>query len=135
MKVLGVNATAGKLWFCLVDDNGAHETEPGWLELRDGTQAGYAMQAFQSECNHMLTALSPARIVILDMETGGRTPKISGLRSRCTAETLLALCAVNMGVACVRLPRATLRSRLAIPRKGALTDHVNQVFSAPVGAH
>lgn len=135
MLILGVNATAGKLWLSLVDDSGAQETDPAWLELREGTQAGYAMQAFQSECIHMLTALSPDRVVILDMETGGRTPKISDLRNRFSAETLLAFIAADMGVACVRLSRATLRSRLALPRKGGLADHVGEIFSVPVEAH
>jgi hypothetical protein len=135
LRVLGVNATAGKLWLCLVDDNGPQETEPGLLELRAGIQAGYAIKAFQDECNHMLTALSPDHIVILDMETGGRNLKIADMRSRFAAETLLAVCAADMGLTCVRLARATLRSRLAIPRTGALANHVDSIFSAPVGTN
>ena len=135
MRFLGVNAAGGKLWLCLVDDHGAAETEPAWLELRDGPHAGYAIAAFRDECVHVLTALAPDRVVILDMEPGGRVPKVADLRTRFTAETLLASCAVDAGVTCVRLARATLRSRLGLPRKGGVADHVTSVFDTPVGKH
>ncbi|WP_370944744.1 hypothetical protein AB5J62_37300 [Amycolatopsis sp. cg5] len=135
MRVLGVNAAGGKLWLCLVDDSGVLETEPTCLELRDGPQAGYAIVAFRDECVHALTALSPNRVVILDMEPGGRVPKVADMRTRFTAEALLASCAVDAEVTCVRLARATLRSRLGLPRKGAVADHVASVFDTPVGKY
>ena len=68
------------------------------------------------------------------MEQGGR-PRIADLRSRFSAEALLALSAADAGVTCVRLSRATLRARLRLPRTGAVADHVASVFAAPVGKH
>jgi hypothetical protein len=133
LRVLGVNAAAGKLWLCMVDDGGPAETEPAFLELRDGPHAGYAIAAFRDECVHALTALSPDRVVILDMEQGGPASKVADLRTRFTAETLLASCAVDATVTCVRLARATLRSRLGLPRRGSIADHVASVFDVPVG--
>jgi hypothetical protein len=130
-----VNATAGKLWLCLVDKHGALETEPSSLELRDGPHAGYAIKAFQNECVHALTALKPDQVVILDMEAGPRVPKVADMRTRFTAETLLASCAVDAGVTCVRLARATLRARLGLPRAGGLADHVASIFDKPVGKY
>lgn len=135
MKVLGVNTATGKQWLCLLDKDGALETEPGWLELRDGPHAGYAVTAFRDECVHALTALAPDRVVILDMETGGRFPKVADMRARFTAEALLTSCAVDAGATCVRLARATLRSRLGLPRTGGLAGHVTRVFDTPVGAY
>ena len=135
MRVLGVNAASGKLWLCLVEDDEALETEPGWLELRAGSDAGYAMTAFRNECVHALKALAPDRVVILDLESGGRAPRVADLRARFTAETLLVSCAVEADVACGRLARATVRSRLALSRRGSLADHVTSVFGAPVGTN
>ncbi len=135
LRVLGVNATGGKLWLCLVDDGDALETEPACLELREGLQAGYGIAAFRDECTHALTAISPDRVVLLDMEPGGRVPKVVDMRARFTAEALLASCAVDAGVTCVRLARATLRSRLDLPRKGSIAEHVTKVFDNPVGSY
>jgi hypothetical protein len=128
-----VNAAGHKLWLCLVKDDEAFETEPNCVELRAGPNAGYAMTAFRSECVHTLNALAPDRVVILDMEPGGRVPKMADLRARFTAETLLVSCAVEAEVTCVRLARATLRSRLSLPRKGGVADHATSVFDTPVG--
>jgi hypothetical protein len=130
-----VNAAGGKLWLCLVDDHGALRAEPEFLELRAGPHAGYAITAFREECVHTLTALSPDRVVILDMEPGGRIPKVADLRTRFTAETLLASSAVDAEVTCVRLARATLRSRLGLPRTGGVADHATSVFDTPVGKY
>jgi hypothetical protein len=135
LNVLGVNAVGGKLWLCLVNEEGAQETEPACVELRTGSQAGYAIEAFRAESVHALKALSPDRVVVLDLEAGGRVPKIADMRTRFSAEALLASVAVDAGVPCVRLARATLRSRLGLPRKGGLSDHVTQVFPASVGTH
>lgn len=135
MRVLGVNAAGGKLWLCIVDDDGASDTQPVSLELREGLDAGYAIAAFRDECVHALTALSPDRVVILDMEPGGRVPKVADLRTRFTAETLLASCAVDARVTCVRITRATLRSRLGLPRTGGVADHVTSIFDTPAGKH
>jgi hypothetical protein len=135
LRVLGVNAVSGKLWLCLVDDHGVTETEPFLLELRDGPQAGYAIAAFRNESVHALTALRPDRVVLLDMEPGGQIPKVADVRARFTAEALLASCALDAGVACVRLARPTLRTRLGLPRKGGLADHVSSIFDTPVGKH
>jgi hypothetical protein len=135
LKVLGVNAVAGKLWLCLVSEDGALETEPACLELRTGAQAGYDIESFRAECIHALKALSPNRVVILDLEAGGRVPKIADLRTRFTGEALLVSCAVDAGVLCVRLARATLRSRLGLPRTGGIADHVTQVFAVPAGKY
>jgi hypothetical protein len=38
-------------------------------------------------------------------------------------------------VTCVRLARATLRSRLDLPRTGGIADHVTSVFDTPVGKY
>ena len=130
-----MNAVGGKLWLCLVNEDGALETEPASLELRTGSQAGYAIEAFRAECVHALKALSPNRVVILDLEAGGRVPKVADMRTRFTAEALLVSCAVDAGVPCVRLARATLRSRLGLPRTGGIADHVAQVFTAPAGKY
>lgn len=57
------------------------------------------------------------------------------MRTRIAGETLLALCAVDAGVPCVRLARPTLRARLGLPRAGSVADHVTCVFDTPVGPH
>jgi hypothetical protein len=84
LRVPGVNAAGGKLWLCPVNEDGVLETEPGCLELRDGPHAGYAIAAFRDECVHALTALSPDRVVILDMEPGGRVRKVADILTRST---------------------------------------------------
>lgn len=130
-----MNAAAGKLWLCLVSDDGAMVTEPGWLELHEGHQAGYDITAFRDECAHALTALVPERVVILEMETGGRPPKVADMRNRFTAETMLTSCAIDAEMPCVRLARATVRSRLGLPRAGTLVSHVTRVFETPIGKY
>jgi hypothetical protein len=135
LRFLGVNATGAKLWLCLVGDDGVMTTEPGWLELHEGHQAGYAMTAFREECAQALTALAPDRVVILEMETSGRVPKVADMRNRFTAETILTSCAIDAEMTCVRLARATVRSRLCLPRAGALASHVTSVFETPIGKY
>lgn len=135
LKVLGVNAAGTRLWLSLMNVDRVLEPDPAWVELHEGTEAGYAMTSFQSDCRHALTASSPDRVVILDMEQVGKGPTVTALRTRFTAEALLASCAVEQGIRCVRLARGTLRSRLSLPRKGKLASHVGLVFEIAVGPH
>lgn len=135
VTVLGVNGSAGTLWLCLVEGERALETDPGRLELHDGPEAGYAIGSFRDECTRVLKALSPDRLVILDMEQTRQAPKVADLRARFTAEALLAAAAIDAGLPCVRLARATVRSRLGLPRAGKLADHVPIVFAAPTGTY
>lgn len=131
-----MNTAGGSLWFCLVDGDRALDTEPVSLELRSGSQAGYAITAFRDECAQALAVLSPDRVVILDMEgSGQRRLKVADMRTRFTAETLLASCAVDAGIICVRLSRAKLRSLLGLPREGAVSDYAASVFDAPAGTY
>jgi hypothetical protein len=135
VTVLGVHGSGSTLWLCLVEDERALETDPGRLELREGLEAGYAIGSFRDECTRTLKALAPDRIAILDMEQSRQVPKIADMRARFTAEALLAACAIDAGLPCVRLPRATVRSRLGLPRSGKLADHVSLVFDAPTGTY
>lgn len=132
MKVLGVNPAAGKLWLCLVDGERAIASEPDFLELHDGIEAGYGITAFRGESERALTAVRPDRVVLLDMESSAKLTTAT-LRGRFTAEALLAAAAADAGITCTRLPRPTLRARLDLPRSGKLVDHVTAVFATPVG--
>lgn len=116
VKALGVNGSTSTLWLCLVDGEQALETNPTSLELRAGHEAGYAFGAFRDECTHALKALSPDRVVILDMEQTRQVPKVADMRARFTAEALLATCAIDAGLPCLRMPRPTLRARLSLRR-------------------
>ncbi|WP_285551438.1 hypothetical protein [Actinoplanes regularis] len=130
-----MNGSTSTLWLCLVEGEQALETNPTSLELRPGPEAGYAFNSFRDECTHVLKALSPDRVVILDMEQTRQVPKVADMRARFTAEALLATCAIDAGMPCLRLPRPTLRARLGLPKTGKLADHVPSVFDTSVGTY
>lgn len=132
LRCLGVNAAQGRLWLCLVHDDKPIETSPESMSLLEGQQAGYDLIAFQRECLRVLSRLSPGLVVILEPET---TAKLSyrATRDRLAAETILALAAAEAGIECQRSARASLRSRLEVPRSGSLKDHVPSVVPQPVG--
>ena len=133
MKVLGVNAAQASLWLCVVDGDVPEDTDPSNLTLRAGVACGFALLAFHGECVRVLTRLAPDRIVILDPEPVASLK--ASARSRFAAEALLAFAAEQAEISCVRIARATARSRLQLGQKGPLKDHVRSVLPEPAGPH
>lgn len=133
--MLGGHFGAGKMWLCLVDaEEGPVVTEPAFLELRDGEEAGYAMSDFHRECVHAITVLAPGRVVLLDPEPTGQAT-VANLRARFTAETLLARAAVELTLPVSRLARSTVRARLQLDRKGSFAERAGEVYPDKVGTH
>lgn len=91
------------------------------------------LRVMQTDIERMLAEVRPDRVRILMPE---QTYKDSYVRiaPRVTFETLMRLACVGTHVPVEMLHRASARSRLGVPRKGRLEDHIPAV-AEPVGRY
>jgi hypothetical protein len=87
----------------------------------------------QTDIERVLAEVRPDQIRILMPE---QTYKDSYARiaPRVTLETLVRLACVRAGLPVEMLHRASARSRLGLPRKGRLEDHIPKV-AEPIGKY
>jgi hypothetical protein len=91
------------------------------------------LSAMQTDIERVLAEVRPDQIRILMPE---QTYKDSYARiaPRVTLETLVRLACVRAGLPVEMLHRASARSRLGLPRKGRLEDHIPKV-AEPIGKY
>jgi hypothetical protein len=91
------------------------------------------LTAMQADIERMLAEVRPDHVRILMPE---QTYKDSygRIAPRVTLETLMRLACVRGGLPVEMLHRASARSRLGVPRRGKLEDHMPQV-TEPVGRY
>jgi hypothetical protein len=91
------------------------------------------LTAMQTDIERMLAEVRPDRIRIL-MPEQTYNDSYARIAPRVTLETLMRLACVRAGLPVEMLHRASARSRLGVPRKGRLEDHMPQV-TEPVGKY
>lgn len=129
-----MNPTANGMWLACADDGQLVPISPHSLALPSGLESGEKLSALLAECERVLRALAPGRVVVLDPEATARFT-FKAARARVTGETLLALAAAKSSVPYEKLSRAGLRSRLSLGRANKLVELVPQVVNEPLSPH
>lgn len=134
MRSLGVNPAGGVLWLACAEAGRVLDLSPYSVSLASGLEASESLIAFVEESERVLRDLAPDRVLLLDPETNAKFA-FSAVRVRVTGETLFAFAAAKAGVACERLTRPTVRTRLSLPRSGSLESHVGTCVPSPLAPH
>lgn len=126
MRTLGVNGAGASLYLAVAQDGVILDVAPYIFAEPSGLAACDRLPALRDRAEKTVKSLGVERVRILDPEVTYKAAAVS-LLDRIALETVFALGAADAGVDCERLPRPTLRSLLALPKKGALIDLVTGV--------
>jgi hypothetical protein len=136
LNVLGVNCTTTRAFLVVADDG---EPKPGGVEFIEATaldKSSEQLAPVLAECCRVIRELDPDRIVLLKPESGGRAKRTHAeLVPRITLETLFRLAAVQADTPIEMVSRPTVRSRLGLPTKGPLAEHVPSCIPQKVGSN
>jgi hypothetical protein len=135
VKVLGVTCSPKNAHLALVADGAVVDAPVERIDVATLHEASEELKAMLDEVGRALAQTQPDLVVVLLPEQARFQRPYTELAARATLETLFRLAAVNAGIDVEVLARATVRSRLKLPRKGDLSSHVTEVFPKPVGRY
>ena len=129
-RVLGVNVAGSVAYLALLVGESDVEPEAVMIAgIADFSRAADIANTRDAIRQH-LEAIRPSHLVILKSE-----PNADVSYERAGIETLLLLCAHDLGITGSAIPRATVRKNLGLPKKGKFAEQVNAVFPEPVKPH
>jgi hypothetical protein len=130
MATLGVFCSSAHAFFALVAERGV--VAPGCAARRQLSPAlptGRAMLEFVDHLTGELNRLTPSGIVIY---RPARLQRPYGETSRRAAlEALVTMSGAQAGLEAEIMPDARIRSRLGLPRSGAVGTHIDRIFLSP----
>lgn len=132
-RVLGVACAKEDVFIAVVSNGAVVADEHEKLSTAMVLEASERLQAMHDDVVRMLTEVRPDQVRILMPE---QTYKDSYTRiaPRAALETVVRLACVRAGIPVEMLHRASARSRLDLPRRGKLEDHMADV-TEPVGKY
>jgi hypothetical protein len=134
VNVLGVNCSQRYAFLAVAVDG---ELEEGHVEYIDAPTLAESSEELASILDELGRAIQEVRAdkVVLLKPEGGPTPKRTHAEfvSRIALETLVRLAAVQTQTEIEVLARPTVRTRLKLPAKGRLADHVSSRIPVKVG--
>jgi hypothetical protein len=135
VRVLGVNCDPHAAFLVTVQGGAVVDGLPERLRPPEGMELGDRLLEFVDEVRRVLGQVDPLRVGILLPESGQHQPPQKSIASRATIETLVRVAAAQEGVPVDLVARATVRSRLQLPRKGALNSHLSTGAGPPIGKY
>jgi hypothetical protein len=131
---LGVACDNQSAYLTVADDGCVVDVRPERVTMGSAGDDGQRVTAFLMDVERALLQLGVGAIVIVppEMTYEARYERVS---PRIQMETLVILAAARSGIPAAIVPRATLRSRLGLPRKGRFEDFVSQLVPNPVGRY
>jgi hypothetical protein len=134
MTVLGVNCNTHRAFFAVAVDGELSEGPVEYIEAPNLAESSEELKSVLDELTRVIKEVNADKVVLLKPE-GGRTPKKThaAFVPRIALETLVRLAAVEVGIEIDVLARPTVRSRLDLPAKGKLAEHVPLRIPAKVG--
>jgi hypothetical protein len=134
--VLGVTCSPQCALLAGVVDHKVVETAVYRINVASIHEASQELEATLEEVGRALAQIRPGLVVLLPPEQGTRFKRTYGqIAPRVALETVVRLAAVRAEIPIEVMPRATVRSRLGIPRSGELASHVPQRLPHPVGPY
>lgn len=134
-RSLGVNCSGTYVFVALAIDGILVDVRSSSrLSWPAGSGDAERLQEMLDDLKTMLSELGPETVELLLPEGKGPSSSHRQLTPRISLETLLRLACVQLGIDVELLSRPTLRSRLGLPKKGTLSDHVEAALD-PVGPY
>jgi hypothetical protein len=132
---IGINCTSQYAFVAVVVAGRVAEHQPERLEL-PALEMSERLKVFVEDTARELKAIGGTAVSVLKAERAPGVPiKHSTVYARATLETLVRLAAVEARVPVELTDRRTVRSRLKIPFKGKLEDHLDAMFPTHVGQY
>jgi hypothetical protein len=132
--VLGVNCSTHGAFLAVVVDG---ELSAGHVEYIDAPNLAESSEELKSVLDELIRVIREVKAdkVVLLKPEGGPIPKKThaAFVPRIALETLVRLAAVETETKIEVLPRPTLRTRLELPAKGKLAEHVPLRVPSKVG--
>jgi hypothetical protein len=136
VKVLGVTCSTGKAFLSVVEGGSVVDAPVQRVEVASLLESSAELDSTLEEIGRAFARLKPDHVVLLLPEQSPRHKRTyQEVAPRVALETLVRLAAVRAGIPIDVMPRATVRSRLGLPRKGELSSHVSAKLSKPVGKY
>lgn len=134
MNVLGVNCSTHCAFFAVAIDGELGDGHVEYIDAPTLAESSQELASILDELGRVIKEVEADKVVLLKPE-GGRTPKKThaAFVPRIALETLVRLAAVQTQTEIEVLPRPTVRSRLKLPAKGKLAEHVPLRIPAKVG--
>lgn len=133
-KVLGVSCTQSDILLAVAKDQEILCGYPQKIEAAELLEASERLQGLLDRIERMLDEVSPSIVRVLMPEQTHKAA-YSAMVARAAMETLVRLAAVKKGLRVEVLARPTLRSRLKLPKKGRLSQHVSLILPDPSGQY
>jgi hypothetical protein len=134
--VLGVTCSSKAALLAVVDGGDVINAPVYRIEVAALLEASAELEATLEEIGRALSQIKPDLIVLLLPEQSPRFKHTySQIAPRVTLETLFRLAAVRAEIAIEVMSRATVRSKLELPRKGDLASHTAARVKAAVGPY
>lgn len=133
MRVLGINGTGETLWLAHAVDGELVEFDPYSFRLPQGLERARALRAGAEELAAVVRRCDVDNVVLLEPEVTRST--YQSLLARMSVEIVAEFAAAEAKVAFVRLTRAKLRSKLGLPKSGAVNGYADEVIVKPQSPH
>lgn len=131
---MGVNCENGVANVVLLADGEPDPDCPTRISYPDGREELEALEAVIDETGRVLTETKPDKVVIL-WAAGQYTATHRQLTPRIAMETSIRLACARKEVPVEMIARETVKSKLGLPKKGALDSHLAKIFPEPHGPY
>jgi hypothetical protein len=122
--VLGISITSAKAFLAVVQDATVQDGQIERLDVPPADASGSQLSEALADIKRRLAEIKPDVVAIVGAEPSF-TDTESGLRPRLTFEALTRLAAAERRVSLDLVSRARVRSRLGLPRRGGLGEHIS----------
>ena len=129
----GVTCSTGTALLSVVEDGKVVDEPVQRVDVASLLEASAELESTLDELGRAFAQIKPDLVVLLLPEQYKGT--YHEIAPRAALETLVRLASVRAGIPIDVLPRATVRARLALPKKGKLALHVSERFAVPVGKY
>ena len=133
MRALGANGTGDTLWLAIAVDGDLIEFDPYSFRLPQGLERAKALDAGVEELAAIIRRCDVDQVVLLEPEVTQAT--YQSLVPRMTVEITAEFAAAEARVPFVRLTRAKIRSKLGLPKSGAVNSYAGEVIAQPQSPH
>lgn len=128
MRVLGVQCTARFAFMTVVEDGEVVERGPARLAPAQCTDEDKALWETLGTFSTTLDEISPDRVHLLLPGTGDKAKQThQAMAPRIELETLLRMAAASRNIPVRQVSRASVLSKLGLPRRGKFEDVVRPV--------
>lgn len=133
MRVLGVNGTGDTLWLARAGDGELVDFDPYSFRLPQGLERSESLRAGVDELAAVFRRCDVDQVVLLEPEVTQAT--YQSLLPRMSVEITAEFAAGEAKVPFARLTRGKLRSKMGLPKQGAVSSHAGEVVATPQSPH